>query len=204
MAAGRGVEADRGEWVDPTAGAVTFGEWSDVGSRGCTGSSRRRSPAMSRSSLPGTPRLRRGRAGRISTPAVGSGRRDDRGGPVPARVRQARQVLSRCARGGRRRRADRPEPCDRVKPPTVRKRRQLFLTAVQVSKLAEAAESRQEGAGSARFAPGLLRAALGRSCGAPTGRAWTPRGAGSRSESSATEIAGRLDGGPRRPTRYGP
>jgi integrase len=38
-------------------------------------------------------------------------------------------------------------PCDTVKLPPVRKRRQLFLSAPQVSALAEAAEARQDGAG---------------------------------------------------------
>jgi integrase len=65
----------------------------------------------------------------------------------PARIRQAHQVLSASLEIAVDDRLIPRNPCAKVKLPTVRPRRQLFLSAGQVSALVEAAETREPGAG---------------------------------------------------------
>lgn len=140
---------DQGSWVDPTAGAVQFGDYSqswlaglhDVKPKTRAGyESLLRSrvlPDFAGAKLSGiTPEAVRGWVAAMAGEGLSA-----------ARIRQARQVLhavlEQAVADGRLVR----NPVDRVKAPTVRPRRQNFLTAEQVAALADAAEARQPGAG---------------------------------------------------------
>ena len=85
-------------------------------------------------------------------------------------------------------------PCKGVKPPTVRRRRQLFLTADQLSALAAAAESRQEGAGALITLLGYSGLRWGEAVALDWSRV-DLKDRRVRVEASATEINGRLDWG---------
>lgn len=139
---------DQGLWVDPSAGGVTLAEWSArwlAGLHDVKPKTRAGYESLLRSRvLPvfGDHQLRR-----ITPPAVrawiGSMVAE---GVSAARVRQARQVLHAMFEQAVDDRLVARNPTDRVKAPTVRPRRQVFLTAPEVARLAVAAEKRQEGA----------------------------------------------------------
>lgn len=142
------AKVDRGEWLDPSAGLVTFAEWADEWLPGLDLKPKTRAgyESLLRSRvLPhfGTTPLakiapadlRRWVAGMVDE------------GLSASRIRQARQVVRAALEAavvdglvGR-------NPADAVKVPADRPREQRYLTAEQVSVLADAAEDRQDGAG---------------------------------------------------------
>jgi integrase len=144
---------DRGEWVDPSAGSVTLEAWSDTWIRGLIG----RKPKtiegyrdLLRSRV--LPRFGAVPLNRITSVAVREWLGDmAEEGVSPARARQARQVLSQMLVQAVDDGLIARNPCERVEPPKVRPRRQLFLTASQLGQLAIACEKRQKGAGTLVF-----------------------------------------------------
>jgi len=186
----------RGEWVDPTAGAITFGEWSQTWLSGLH--------SIKPKTLAGYESLLRSRVlptfggvelRRITTAAVRewvSAMVDE--GLSPARVRQARQVLHAALDVAVEDGLIARNPADRVKPPKVRRRRQLFLTASQLAALTEAAESRQDRAGPLVTLLGYSGLRWGEAVALRWGSV-NPRGRRIRVRESATEISGKLDWG---------
>lgn len=141
------AQLDRGVWVDPNAGDVTFAAWSAEWLRGLD---------VKPKTLAGYESLLRSRVlPRFGTvPLRRIAPADVRGwlaemsaeGLSASRVRQARQLLraaleTAVADGtlGR-------NPVEHVRAPTARPREHRFLTAGQVAGLSEAAERRQDGA----------------------------------------------------------
>ena len=131
-------QIDRAEWVDPRGGAVVFSEWAQAWLKGL----HEHKPKtlneyrwhLESRVLPtfGDKRLRA-----IAPSAIREWQNGLLGNGLSAgTVRQSRQVLSlilgRAVDDGVLVR----NPCEKVKPPTVRPRRQRFLTAVQLSDLA--------------------------------------------------------------------
>lgn len=189
-------KALRGEWVDPSAGSMIFAEWVDVwlgGLHGIEPKTREGYESLLRSRvLPafGMTELRR-----ITTPAVrewvASMVADDLSA---ARVRQARQVLYAALEVAVADGLIGSNPVRGVKPPTVRRRRQLFLTAGQLGALADAAESRLEGAGGLVTLLGYSGLRWGEAVALEWSRVdLTNRRI--RVEASATEVGGRLSWG---------
>ena len=138
----------RGEWLDPNAGKISFGEWS---ARWLSGLH-----SIKPKTLTGYESLLRVRVlptfgstelRRITPAMVREWQTAMLDEVSPARVRQARQVLSAVLEVATGDGLIARNPCDRVKAPAVRDRRQLFLTAGEVSRLAAAAEARSPGAG---------------------------------------------------------
>lgn len=155
---GRKIDAERwlaleesksikGDWVDPSAGKLTYDEWSEEWLGGLH--------SIKPKTLSGYESLLRSRVvpafgdtelRRISTPAVRSwvaGMVDE--GLSAARVRQALQVLHASLEVAVDDGLIVRNPTDRVKPPRVEKRRQLFLNADQLDALADAAGLQQTG-----------------------------------------------------------
>lgn len=143
------AQTDRGAWVDPRAGEIILEDWSVrwlEGRRDLKLKTLAGYESLLRSRvLPqfGAWKLRAIGPANVREWVVGMGN----AGLSPARIRQARQVLHAMLEQavddgliGR-------NPCDRVKAPTVRPRRQLFLTAGEVAALADAADDIRHGAG---------------------------------------------------------
>ncbi len=141
-------KAQRGEWIDPQAGAVTYGEWADhwLDSRhGLAPKTRAGYESLLRSRI--LPTFAHVEIRRITTPAVRewvSGMVED---VSPARIRQALQVLHASLDMAVDDGLIPRNPTHKVKPPPVRKRRQLFLTADQLEDLADTAETIRDGYG---------------------------------------------------------
>lgn len=187
---------DSGEWLDPKSGQVSVREWSESWLHGLTDPKPK--------TLAGYESLLRSRVLptfgnhqlRQVTPA---GVRAwiaemSKEGLSPARTRQARQVLHQMFEQAVIDGLVARNPTNRVKAPTVRPRRQLFLTAEKVSALGDACEERQIGAGVlVRFlsysglrwgeAVALRRSSI------------TSKGRRIRVKEAATEISGKLDFG---------
>lgn len=134
------ADQDRGRWVDPRLGQVTFAEWSDTWLRGKTVEPTTRAGYESLLRTRVLPTFGGHQLRQITPAAVREWQTSMvEEGLGPARVRAARQVL-RAALGqavvdGLIAR----NPTDGVKAPKVRPRRQRFLTAYQVEQLASAA-----------------------------------------------------------------
>jgi integrase len=187
---------DRGAWVNPSAGAVTFGEWSEIWLSGLH--------SIKPKTLAGYESLLRSRVlptfgvvelRRITPAAVREWMTDMVAeGLSPARVRQARQVLNAALEVAVDDGLIARNPTDRVKPPKVHRRRQLFLTASQLAALSQAAESRQEGAGALITLLGYSGLRWGEAVALRWGSV-NRRGRRIRVHESATEIAGKLEWG---------
>jgi len=140
--------ADRGVWVDPTAGDVGFGDWVEDWSAGLTVKPKTaagyRSLLVSRV-LPtfGAVPLRR------ITPAMVRAWVADMAdeGLSASRQRQARQVLHAALDQAITDGLIGRNPTDKVKVAATRSREHRYLTAEQVAVLAVACEDRQDGAG---------------------------------------------------------
>lgn len=185
---------DRGEWLDPQAGRLTVNDWADIWLRGLSLKPKTRAgyESILRSRvLPvfGDHQLRQ------MTPSEIRAWLSDMAEEVgPARVRQARQLLYQMLETAVVDELIGRNPVARVPAPPVRPRRQLFLSAQEVTLLADASEERQEGAGT------LVRFL------SYTGLRWGEAIALSRSNvniarrrvrvaRSATEVSGRLEWG---------
>lgn len=142
-------KADRGSWVDPRAGAATVAEWADQWLSGLHHLKPKTKAGYE--SLLRTRVLPEFGDRQLRTLSSAAVRRwiaemaDE--GLSAARIRQARQVLHAMFEMAVDDGLVVRNPTDRVKAPTVRPRRQVFLSADEVTALAEAAEERQQGAG---------------------------------------------------------
>jgi len=187
---------DRGEWVDPGAGSVTVAEWSETWLRGLGDvkpKTREGYESLLRSRvLPvfGDTQIRRVGPGEVREWVAGMLAE----GLSPARVRAARQVLSAMLAQAVDDGLIVRNPVERVKAPSVRPRRQRFLTAAEVESLAAAAEDRQVGAGTlVRFLAwtglrwGEAVALRRRAVDLESRRVWV--------REAATEVSGRLSFG---------
>lgn len=138
---------DKGEWLDPKAGRITVAEWSETWLRGLTLKPKTRAgyESVLRSRLLpwfGDYQLRQ-----VTPAAVREWMAAMATEVGPARVRQARSLLHQMLEVAVADQLIARNPTARVKAPTVRPRRQLFLTAQQVSRLADACDDRQSGTG---------------------------------------------------------
>ncbi len=189
-------KVDAGAWVDPAAGEVLVSEWSEswlAGAHGLKPKTRAGYESLLRSRvLPafGAYQLRQ-----VTPAAVRSwlaGMLDD--GLSAARARQARQVLGAMLGQAVADGILVSNPVDRVKAPTVRPRRQRFLTADEVEVLAAACEDRQPGAG----AVVMMLAWSGLRWGEVVALSWGSIDTARRRvrvKGSATEVGGRLEWG---------
>jgi integrase len=186
----------KGEWVDPTAGKVTYREWSDQWLSGLH-SIKPKTLAGSESLLRSRvlPRFGGTELRRITTTAVRAWVASMvEEGLSPARTRQALQVLHASLDVAVDDGLLARNPTDRVKPPAVRKRRQLFLTADQLDALAVATAVQQKGAGGLIHLLGYGGLRWGEAVALRWENVDTARRR-VRVKESATEIAGRLDWG---------
>jgi integrase len=143
------AKIDRGLWVDPSAGDVTFAEWSQSWLEGLDlkPSTRANYESNLRSRI--LPHFGAIPISRITPGAVRSWVTELRGsGLSAASVRQARQILHAALEVAVTDGILPRNAVDPVSPPSVRPRRQLFLTEAELGSLAEAAEQRQETMGS--------------------------------------------------------
>lgn len=189
----RGVEVDQGRVGGPDRGEGHYQEWSDRWLSGLH--------SIKPKTLAGCESLLRSRVlpafggtelRRITTTAVREWVASMvEEGLSPARTRQALQVLHASLDVAVDDGLLARNPTDRVKPPAVRKRRQLFLTADQLDTLAVAADGHSKGAG------GLIRLLGygGLRWGEAVALRWEKLDTARRRvrvKESATEIAGRL------------
>jgi integrase len=145
-------KAQRGEWTDPTAGTVSYEEWSQhwLKSRhGLTAKTRDGYESLLRSRI--LPTFGNIEIRHISTPAVREWVSEIVEDLSPARIKQALQVLHASLDMAVDDGLIPRNPTVRVKAPPVHKRRQLFLTADQLENLADTAEDVRKGSG------GLIR-----------------------------------------------
>lgn len=188
-------KADRGVWVDPSAGEVTFGEWTVGWLRGLTLKPKTRAGYESLLRSRVLPRFGSLPLAKITRAEVRAWQTEMlEEGLSPARVRQARQVLHAALDQAVVDDLITRNPTERVKPPKVRPRRQLFLTADQVESLAAACEERQPSAG----ALVMLLSWSGLRWGEAVALRWSAVDVGRRRvrvQASATEIGGRLEWG---------
>lgn len=185
------VKALRGEWIDPTAGSVRYAEWADrwlAGLHSIGPKTRVGYESLLRSRV--LPRFESMELRRISSAVVREWVAEMLAdGLSPARVRQALQVLRASLNVAVEDGLIARNPAATVKAPRVEKRRQRFLTAFELERLAgEAGEYgaviRLLGWGGPRW--GELVAL----------RVGSVEGRRLRIEESATEVGGRLVFGP--------
>lgn len=140
---------DSGEWLDPKAGAVTVREWSETWLHGLTGKKPKTLSgyeSILRSRL--LPKFGDHQLRQVTPAGVRSWMAEMAAeGLSPASIRQQRQVLHAMLEVGVADGVLGRNPTAHVKAPSVSRRRQLFLTAEQLARLADACEERQEGAG---------------------------------------------------------
>lgn len=190
------AKIDRGAWIDPKAGEVTFGEWSESWLRGLHDvkpKTRAGYESLLRSRV--LPAFGDVSISKITPAAVRewlAGMLDE--GLSPARTRQARQVLGAALGQAVADDVIARNPVDRVKAPKVRPRRQRFLTADQLDVLAEACEDRSEGAGVLVYFLGWSGLRWGEAV-ALRWRSVSSKRRRVKVEASATEISGRLEWG---------
>jgi integrase len=138
---------DKGEWLDPKAGRITVADWSRIWLRGLTLKPKTRAGYESVLRSRVLPTFADHQLRQITPAAVREWMATMAEEVGPARIRQARQLLSQMLEVAAADGLIARNPTARVKAPTVRPRRQLFLTAEQVSRLADACEARQLGTG---------------------------------------------------------
>ena len=186
---------DRGDWVDPTAGQVTFTEWSETWLEGLDLKPATRANYVSNLNSRVLPTFGNTQLARISPAAVRIWQtrlRDE--GLSAASVRQARQVLSAALDVAAADRLIVKNPAAVVKPPKVHPRRQRFLTADQVETFAAACEAQQPDAGAVVF----FLAWSGLRWGEAVALRWEGVDTERRRvevKASATEVSGRLEWG---------
>jgi integrase len=143
------AKVDRGLWVDPSAGDVSFAEWSEGWLKGLDlkPSTRANYESNLRSRI--LPRFGSTLISRITPAVVRSWVTELRAtGLSAASVRQARQILHAALEVAVTDGILSRNAVDPVSPPSVQPRRQMFLTEAEIGRLAEAAEQRQETMGS--------------------------------------------------------
>lgn len=187
---------DRGEWLDPKAGGTTVREWSETWLYGLADvkpKTRAGYESLLRSRV--LPEFGEHQLRQVSPAAIRAWMAAmSEEGLSAARIRQARQVVHQMFEQAVSDGLIARNPSARVKAPTVRRRRQVFLTAEEVARLADTAAERQEGAGVLiRFlAYSGLRwgeaVALRRS-------SITRKGRRVRVKEAATEVGGKLEFG---------
>lgn len=141
--------ADRGAWVDPQAGSIRYREWAE---QWLSGLSDRKPKTLAgyRSLLDSRvfPAFEQLPLKSITTATVRRWMSEmTEEGLSAARIRQARQVLHASLNQAVDDGVIVANPTERVKPPTVRPRRQRFLTADELTLLADNAETIRPGAG---------------------------------------------------------
>ena len=186
----------KGEWVDPAAGKATYRQWSETWLAGLH-SIKPKTQAGYESLLRSRvlPEFGDFELRRISTPRVRSWVAEMvEEGLSPARVRQALQVLHASLEVAVEDGLISRNPTDRVRAPTVRKRRQLFLNADQLDALAVAADAHQKGMGGLIHLLGYAGLRWGEAVALRWENVDTARCRVEVNE-SATEIAGRLEWG---------
>jgi integrase len=194
--AGEVGKVDAGAWVDPAAGEVLVAEWAAAWVAGLH--------SLKPKTAAGYESLLRSRVlptfgafqlRQVSAAAIRAwlaAMLDE--GLSPARARQARQVLGAMLGQAVADGILVSNPVDRVKAPTVRPRRQAFLTADEVEALAAACEDRQRGAGALVY----LLAWSGLRWGEAVALRWSSIDTARRRvrvNASATEVSGRLEWG---------
>jgi integrase len=187
--------ADRGDWVDPTAGKVTLSVWVEMWLEGLDLKPATRANYVSNLNSRVLPAFAQAQISKI-TPAqvrLWQARLRDEGLSA-ASVRQARQVLHAALAVAVSDGLIARNPVEAVKPPKVRPRRQRFLTAEQVESLAAACEDRQPGAGAVVF----FLAWSGLRWGEAVALRWGSVDIERRRiavKAAATEVSGRLEWG---------
>ena len=188
-------KTDRGAWIDPSAGEVDFADWSAGWLRGLILKPKTRDGYESLLRSRVLPRFGPMPIARITPGEVRAWITDmSDEGLSAARIRQARQVLHAALEVAVADGLLARNPTERVKPPTVHRRRQLFLTAGELAALSEACEDRQEHMG----ALVLLLGWSGLRWGEAVALRWSavnPDRRRVRVKASATEVAGRLEWG---------
>lgn len=190
------ADSDRGVWTDPKAGTVTVEEWSESwlsGLHGLKPKTIHGYQSLLRSRV--VPAFGEAQLKRITPAAVRAwiAEMADEG-LSPDRIRQARQLLSAMLDQAVNDGLIARNPAKGVRVPPVRPRRQLFLTADELERLADAAERRQRGAGALIWFLGWSGLRWGEAV-ALRGRAVNVERRRVRVEEAATEINGRLDFG---------
>ncbi len=143
------AKIDRGLWVDPSAGDVTFAEWSAGWLEGLDLKPSTRANYESNLRSRVLPHFGGIPISRITPGVVRSWVTELReSGLSAASVRQARQILHAVLEVAVMDGILPRNAVDPVSPPSVRPRRQLFLTEAELGRLADAAEQRQETMGS--------------------------------------------------------
>ena len=189
------AKIDRGLWVDPSAGDVTFAEWSAGWLEGLDlkPSTRANYESNLRSRI--LPHFGAIPISRITPGVVRSWVTDLRGsGLSAASVRQARQILHAALEVAVSDGILPRNAVDPVSPPSVRPRRQLFLSEVDLEHLAEAAEHRQETMGSLVLLLGWSGLRWGEAAALRGGRVDVDRRRIHVVE-AVTEVGGRLEWG---------
>ncbi len=138
---------DKGEWLDPKAGRITVAEWSETWLRGITLKPKTRAGYVSVLRSRVLPTFGEYQLRQVTPATVREWMAAMAEEVGPARVRQARQLLHQMLEVAVADGLIARNPTARIKAPTVRPRRQLFLAAEQVSRLANACEERQAGTG---------------------------------------------------------
>jgi integrase len=187
--------ADRGEWVDPSAGQIKFSQWAETWLSSLDLKPATKANYVSNLNSRVLPVFGNTQLAKISPAMVRLWQtrlRDD--GLSPASVRQARQVLSAALEVAVVDGLIARNPAAAVKPPKVRPRRQQFLTAEQVNSLVEACDDQQPGAGAVVF----FLAWSGLRWGEAVALRWENVDIERRRvevKVSATEVSGRLEWG---------
>jgi integrase len=188
--------ADRGEWVDPSAGQIKFSQWAETWLEGLDLKPATRANYVSNLNSRVLPAFGDFQLAKISPAQVRVWQTRLRAeGLSAASVRQARQVLSAALEVAVADGLIVRNPAASVKPPKVRPRRQRFLTADEVEELAAACEEQQPGAGRVVF----FLAWSGFRWGEAVALRWENVDTGHRRvdvKESATEVGGRLEWGP--------
>ena len=186
---------DRGAWIDPTAGEVRFGEWSEGWLRGLVLKPKTRDGYESLLRSRVLPRFGSVPIARITPGEVRAWMTDmTEKGLSAARVRQARQVLHASLEVAVTDGLLARSPTAQVKPPTVHRRRQLFLTAGELAALSEACEARQRTMGAFVLLRGWSGLRWGEAV-ALRGKSVNRTARRIRVAEAVTEVSGRLEWG---------
>ncbi|MCH8993084.1 MAG: site-specific integrase [Acidobacteria bacterium] len=188
-------KTDRGAWIDPSAGEVDFAEGSEGWLRGLILKPKTRAGYESLLRSRVLPRFGPMPIARITPGEVRAWLTDMTDeGLSAARVRQARQVLHASLEVAVADGLLARNPTEQVKPPTVHRRRQLFLTAGELATLSEACEDRQPNMGAFVLLLGWSGLRWGEAV-ALRGKSVNRRSRRIRVAEAVAEVGGRLEWG---------